>query len=160
MESGSAFRVNGAQLRHNRFNAFPVSQGFQFLTPSGGRVGSKAVAPDQGVHIKTGAAGDDGYLSPGENVLDNRRGRFAIAADGEILIRLADIQHMVGNALHFFRRGLGGADVHAAIDLHGIAGNYLAVYHFCQFHGKSGLSGGRRPGNAYDLVHNDLQYFL
>ena len=38
-----------------------------------------------------------------------------------------NVQHVVGNALHLIHRGLGGADVHPAVDLHGVAGDHLAV---------------------------------
>ena len=60
---------------------------------------------------------------------------------------------MMRDALHFFRSRLGGADVHAFVNLHGIAGNHFAINFFCQGHGQGGFAGGSGPGNTDNIVH-------
>ena len=39
---------------------------------------------------------------------------------------------MMWDAIHFFRRDLGGTDIHMAVNLHGIRGNDLSVYCFAR----------------------------
>ena len=117
------FRIDGAQLCKQSFHTFDLHLCFQPLPMAGGRDRRKIIATDQAVHIKACAAGDNGGFAPSQNVIHDGRGHVCVAADGEILRRVADIDHVMGDALHFFLGWLGGADIHAAIDLHGIAGN-------------------------------------
>lgn len=51
---------------------------------------------------------------------------------------------MVVHALHLLFCGLGRADVHVFVDLHGIAGDDLAAVQLRKLHGKLRLAGGRR----------------
>ena len=119
-----------------------------------GRDRGEIVAPDQTVHIQSGAAGDDGGLAPGENVVHNGGGHFGVAADGKILPGVADIDHMVTDALHFRGVRLGGADVHAPVDIHGVAGNHFAVGGLGQLYRQGGLAGGCGPGDANNAIQN------
>ena len=104
-----------------------VGFGFQLFPDAGGRKGGKVVAPDEAVHIQPGSSGDDGGFSPGDDVVHNGGGHGAVPGHGKVLVRLRYVDHMVGDALHLLRARLGGADVHAAVDLHGVAGDHLAV---------------------------------
>ena len=54
-------------------------------------------------------------------------GHVHIPGHGEVLFRVGHVHHVVGHALHLLMGGLGGADVHAAVDLHGVGGDHLAV---------------------------------
>ena len=63
------------------------------------------------------------------------------------------INHVVWNTLHFFFRGLGCADIHVLVHIHGVAGYYLTVICFGKLHRQGGLAGGSGPGNADDIVH-------
>ena len=65
----SGLRIDGLQKRYHGIHTLTVRLRFQLFPHSGGREGGKGVAFDQAVHIKTGAAGDDGGLAPGEDVL-------------------------------------------------------------------------------------------
>ena len=99
------------------------------------------------------ASGNNGSLPPGEDVLHNCRGFPAVAADGIILPWLCHINHMMGDALPLLRGGLGGADVHALIHLHGVAGHHFTIQFLRQCCGQRGFSRCRRPGDADDVVH-------
>ena len=145
--------IDALQQTEHGFHALGVRLCFQLSPHACGGEGGKLVAPDQAVHVKSGAAGDDGGFAPGDDIVHDGSGHSAVAADGEVLVRVRHIDHVVGDSLTLFRTGLGGADIHAAVDLHGIAGYHFAVEFLCQFHSQSGLAGGGRPGDTYDVVH-------
>ena len=58
----------------------------------------------------------------------------------------------MGDPPHFGFGGGGGADGQAAVNLHGVAGNNLAVQLQSQLHGQSGLAGGGRSHDADDSI--------
>ena len=60
---------------------------------------------------------------------------------------------MVDDAAHFLPGGLGRADVHAPVELHGIAGDDLPAKAFGQRYRQGGLSRGRRADDTDDPVH-------
>ena len=59
-------------------------------------------------------------LSACEDIPDDLRGHVPVGRRREALVRVGHVQHVVDGGSALLRRGLGRADVHAAIDLHGI----------------------------------------
>ncbi len=153
MKPGGGFRVDGVQLGQQRFDALPVRPGFQRLPDTGGGKGGKSVALDEGIHVKSRAAADNGGFSPGEDVIQNGRGHFTVPADREILRGFRHAEHIMGDPLHLFGGGLGGADIHALVYLHGITGDDLTVQRLCQGNGQRSFPGGSGTGNTDDGIH-------
>ena len=153
MQPCSSIGVDLLKPLHQHFDPFPIRSVLQLLSPSGGRVGGKSVSSDQGVHIQTGASGNDGCFAAGDNIIDDGGCHLAVTADGKILIRFCNIDHVVGDVLHLIGCWLCGADVHSPVDLHGIAGNNLTVQFFCHSNSEGGFAGSGRTGDAYDRFH-------
>ena len=68
--------------------------------------------------VEHGAAHDDRYRAAGRNRFDVRRGGALITGDGRGLGDIKDVELMMRDATARFDGQLGGADVHAAIELH------------------------------------------
>ena len=114
--------------------------------------GGEGAPRQQGVDVQPGAPRHNGQLAPGQDVVHTLGGHVHVPGHGEVLPRVGHIQHVVGDAAHFLPGGLGGADVHAPVDLHGVGGDHLAIVKLGQLHRHAGLS---RGGGAYD--DNDLR---
>ena len=80
-----------------------------------------------------GALGDSG---------DGFAGEAGVVAGGAGLVGGEDIDEVVGDAGAFGESGLGGADLHAAVDGDGVAGDDLAGEAFGESEGKGGLAAG------------------
>src|SRR5699024_7520620 len=102
------------------------------------------------VDVQPGAPCHDGQLASGENVVHDGDGLGHVPAHGEVLPGVCHVQHVVGHPLHLLRCGLGGADVHAPVDLHGVCGHHFPVPHLGQTHRRGGFPGG--GGAADDLT--------
>ena len=59
--------------------------------------------------------------------------------------------HVVRDILHLLRRGLRRADRHAAVDLHRVRRDALAIQLLTQGHPQRRLSGGRRAGDHHNF---------
>ena len=153
MQTPGGVGVYGAKLRKHGLHAHGIRLRFQPLPDTGGGEGGKGVAADEGIHVKPGSARNHGGFSPGKDIVHNGGGHITVAADGKILPRFGHVDHVVGDSLHFLQGGLCGADVHALIHLHGVAGHHFAIQFLRQLHGKRGFSRGRRSGDADDVVH-------
>ncbi|MPM44710.1 hypothetical protein SDC9_91391 [bioreactor metagenome] len=57
----------------------------------------------------------------------------------------------MGNPLHLIGSWGSGADRHALVELHGIAGDNLASRRLCQQHAQSCLARGGGPPHCEDL---------
>ena len=101
----------------------------ELLTHPGGVGGEGGKLPPghEVVDVQPGAPCHNGQLASGENVVHDGDGLGHIAAHGEVLPGVCHVQHVVGHPLHFLRCGLGGADVHATVDLHGVSGHHFPV---------------------------------
>ena len=153
MQTPGGVGVYGAQTGKHGFHAIGVCLRFQPLPDTGGGEGGKGVAPDEGIHVKPGPACDHSGFSPGKDIVHNGGGHITVAADGKILPRLGHVDHVVGDSLHFLQGGLRGADVHALIHLHGVAGHHFTIQFLRQCCGQRGFPRGCRPGDADDVVH-------
>ena len=145
-------RVDRGKLRVQRLHALPPQALFQRLALSGRRERREAPPGDQAVCVQARAACQNDGFSARKNVLHAGVRHFDVAPHGKILVRLCDVQHVMPDALHFPGGRLGRADIHAAVELHGVAGNDLAVQPFGQLDGQPRLAGGRRADDTDDTV--------
>ena len=81
----------------------------------------------EGAEVEAGSTGDDGEFVAGGDVAESCAGAAAVFARGEGLVGIGDVDEVMGDAGAVFECGLGGAEVHAAIDGDGIAGDDFAV---------------------------------
>lgn len=114
-------------------------------------------AVEEGFDVEVGAADDDGGFVAGLNIGDGAL-RFAepvMDCEGGGIARVAEVEEMVGDALAFGDGRLGGADVHAFIDLKGVGGDEfggltLRGEGVGKFDGEGGLATGGGAGDDGD----------
>ena len=148
MEPGRPLGVDLAQLAEQALAADFVIALAQLLPQRGvGRAVGKGAPGDERVDVKPRPADDDRQFSAREDIV-HAGGRFRrVARDGVVLRRVGDVDHVVRHALHFLRRGLGRADVHAAVDLHRVGRDDLAAEPLREHDAQRGLARGGRAGN-------------
>ena len=114
------------------------------LTPQGaiGGEGGKGAPGQQGVDVQPCSTGYDGQLAPRQHIVHTPGGHLHVPGHGEVLLRVGHVDHVVGDAPHLLFGGLGGANVHGAVDLHGVGGDHLAVVALGQLHRHAGLARG------------------
>ena len=162
VEPGRALRIEGAQALKHGLAADRVvlrsdggAQVFVPLRPLG------EVPPrEQGVDVQPGPAHEHGRFARGEQPVADRPGLLHIAGDGVVLPGLADVEHVVRDKGALFGRGLGGADVHAAVDLHGVGRDDLAAVTLRQGDAEAGLARGRRPADNKDFRFHSFHGFF
>ena len=147
------FGVNLFEARKKGLDARLTRLRFQRFAHAGRRAGGKAAPKKQAVGIKPRSAAHDADFPARQNILQHRLCQLDVFSDGKILAGVCDADHMVRHALHFLRRRRGGADCHAAVDLHGVAGQHLAVICFCQLDREPCLAGRGRTRDADDFFH-------
>ena len=148
MEAGGGVRVGLGQLPEKGLPALPGVPRLQLGAQGTGPVkGGEGAAREKGINIQPRPPGEDGQLSTREHIVHTGRRHIYIPGGGEVLLRVGHVDHVVRDALHFLRRGFGGADVHAAVYLHGIGGHHLAVMALGQLRRQPGFSRGRGAGD-------------
>ncbi len=78
------------------------------------RRGEEAV--EERAEIEAGASGDDGQASALRDAGDGFAGEAAVVSGGAGLVWGEDVDEVVGDAFALGECGLGGADLHAAVD--------------------------------------------
>ncbi|MPM88262.1 hypothetical protein SDC9_135364 [bioreactor metagenome] len=114
-------------------------------------------AGDKGVDIQPGAAHHDGQLSPAADILDAGCRLGGVSGHAVAFRRVGHVQHVMGHALLLLLGGLGGADAHSAVQLHGVGGNHLAVQAQRQLNPQAGFS---RGGGAAEYQKTGLGHGL
>ena len=116
-----------------------------------GRGGEEAV--DEGAQVEAGASGDDGQVAAGSggtaafgDAGEGFAGLAAVVACGAGFVGRGDVDHVVLDEGALFARGLGGADLHLAVDGNGVAADDLAVELF----GEAKCEGGFAAGGGAD----------
>ena len=99
-------------------------------------------AVDEGAQVETGAAGDDGQVAAFGNSGEGFAGLAAVVSGGAGLVGPGDVDHVVLDEGALFVRGLGGADLHLAIDGDGVAADDLTVELFGEAESEGGLAAG------------------
>ena len=148
VEPGRPLGVDLAQLAEQALAADLVIALAQLLPQRGVgcAVGERAPG-DERVDVQPRTADDDRQFSPRENIVHAGGRLRRIARDGVIFRGVGDVDHMVRHALHLFRRWLGRADVHAAVDLHRVGRDDLAAQALRERHAERGLARGGRAGD-------------
>ncbi len=67
-----------------------------------------------------------------------------------ILIRIQEVNQMMGDKFPLCGRRLGGADIHPAVDLHRIGAEDLPLKPSREAKSQRGFSGGGGPDNGYE----------
>ncbi|OPZ69496.1 MAG: hypothetical protein BWY83_01956 [bacterium ADurb.Bin478] len=98
---------------------------------------------DQRLEIKARAADHPHTTPAAQKVRDAATGLASELAGAVGLIRIADVDKMVGNPAAFLRGGLGGADVHKAVNLARISGHDIGGEPARQLEGQLGLADRR-----------------
>ena len=75
---------------------------------------------DHRPQVEAGAADEQRPVTPSLDVGDRRPGPVGEGGDGEVLPRVDQVDEVVGHLGPLGGRRLGGADVHAAVHLHGV----------------------------------------
>ena len=140
--------VDLAQLAEQALAADLVVALAQLLPQRGvGRTVGKRAPGDERVDIQPRAADDDRQFSAREDIIHAGGRLLSVARDGVVFRGVGDVDHVVRHALHLFRRGLGRADVHAAVDLHRVGRDDLAAEPLRERHAERGLARGGRAGD-------------
>ena len=105
-----------------------------------GRGGEEAV--DERAQVEAGAAGDDGQVAPFGDASEGFAGLAAVVACGAGFVGPGDVDHVVLDEGALFARGLGGADLHLAVDGDGVAADDLAVELFGEAECERGFAAG------------------
>jgi hypothetical protein len=101
----------------------------------------------QGAKIESRAAHDDSRTATAVDIVEHRAGLRGPGRRMERLARIDEVEQMVRAACLFLARGLASANVHPAIDLHGVAAHYLAGKSFGQRQPQFALPRSRRSQN-------------
>ena len=104
-------------------------------------VGARELKNVQGCpHVEAGSARQDGALAAGVDAADDLPGLLLEVRNAGFLGDVQGVQEVVGHAAPFGRGDLGGTDVHAPVELHGIGIDHLAVQLECKADRKIGLT--------------------
>lgn len=150
MDSCGSGAVNRPQAPDHALR--PLRFGLLLQSPANRRIRrplcEKAV--NQRLDVKTGPSHDKNG-APARNRPANRAaGHRCIGGSVEILVRINNVDHVVGSLSLLRRRRLSRADIHTAIDLHGIGPDNLAVELTGQVDGQAGLAGAGGTDNKND----------
>src|SRR5262249_49486251 len=93
-------------------------------------------------------------LSPTFDFLNTGRRLLQPPGDAGGFPRVQDVQQVMANASALFPGGLGGADVHAAIERHGVHADDLGVESGSQLQGQAALARAGRAGQNQNVVEH------
>ena len=113
----------------------------------------KAVSFQQGLDIQSRAADENGDGSLRRYVGNSLPGHLAEQGRRIGLVRLGDVDEVMGITAQLVGRRLGRTDVHAFVNLIGIAGNELRMKMFGQGKAQGRLADGRRADNCNYFLH-------
>ena len=101
---------------------------------------------EQGAEIEAGAADEERQAAAGGDAVDGLAGVAGPVAGGEGLVGIDEIEAVVGDEGAVFEGGFGGADLHAAEDADGVAGEDFGGEALGEAEGEVGLAGGGGAG--------------
>ena len=112
-------------------------------------------AVEQGLDVQGRSADGDDGLAAAADVVDGCQGLVEEHAHAERLARLDHVDQMVSDLLLGLFGGLGRADVHAAVDLHRVHADDLAVQRPGQLEPQPGLAGSRHAQDQdHSMIYN------
>ncbi len=114
-------------------------------------------AVDEGAKVEAGASGDDGKMTALRDAAQGFARLAAVVSRGARFIGPGDVDHVVLDEGALFVRGLGGADLHLAVDGYGVAADDLAVELLGEADGEGCFAaGGRAVEDDQRLVASGL----
>jgi hypothetical protein len=90
-------------------------------------------------------------VAAADDVVDRGAGQLLVVGHARGAGDRPDAEQVVRHALPGGLGLLGGADVHALVELHGVGVHHLAVQGAGQGDGEPGLAGGGRPDHGDDM---------
>src|SRR5467141_2139608 len=103
---------------------------------------------EQRAQIQSRADGKYGQALAMPEVIQNLQSQLAVASRGCILLWPENVDQMMRNAAAFGVAGLRGANIKAAIELRGIAGDHFPAELLRESHTERRLSRGRRANES------------
>ena len=148
-DRGRRDRVEPRQPGVQRGRADPAEL---LLEPSAdSRVRSgKIQVVERGPDVEPGAADQDGHPVAGDDLVDRGPGELGVVGHVRGLGHWPDVEQMMRDALPGGFGFLGGADVHALVELHRVRVHDLAAEGAGQLGGQPRFSGGGRPHHGDD----------
>ncbi len=136
-------RIDSGQLGVQRRRTFEFCAFAQLRAERlvGGRTFKEPV--HQAHQVERRAGDDESALAARLNIGDGPIGEFDVARNAERFARLGDVDQMMRDGGALRGRGLGRADVHAAIDLHRIDAENLGAESWGQLDRRGRLAGRR-----------------
>ena len=98
----------------------------------------------EGAEIEACSAGDDGEFVARGDVAEGGASAARVFSSGEGLVGVDDVDEVMRDAGALFGGGLGGAQVHAAVDSDGVAGDDFALEAFGESEREGGFAGAGR----------------
>ena len=145
---GWMLRVHPLQLLPQGGQALVLHPALEGLAQAAVRLeGGKPASGHQVVDIQSRPPRHDGQAAPGQKPVYNGHGLLNVPGHGVVLLRVGHVDHVVGDAQGLRWGGLGGADVHPPVDLHGVGGHHLSPQPQGQLRRQCGLAGGRGPAD-------------
>ena len=102
----------------------------------------------QTVDIQSRPADKERDFPPRDDFFRRAECRLAVIRDGKRIGGVEDIDHVMRHAEHLVFSDFRRADVHAAIELHGVAGDDLTAEPPCDADGERGLARRRRTAES------------
>ena len=151
-----ALGVELRELAEHGLAAYLVIAALELRPAGAARLGAVAeVEPaDERVDVKPRAADDNRELPAREDIPHGGVRRLDIARNAPLLVRLGDVYQVVRRGGELVRRRLGRADVHAAVELHGVAGDNLGVQALREQYAQARLARGGRAGDYGDFLRH------
>ncbi len=115
-----------------------------------GGCGKEAV--EERAEIEAGAADDERKTAAGGDAVDSFASMPGPVAGGEGLVGVDEVEAVVGDEGAIFRGGLGGADLHAAVDGDGVAGEDFGGEVLRKAEGEVGFAGGGGTGEDDEVA--------
>lgn len=146
MESPGGHGVNLLQLVVDPMRAMlpgefiPAAADF----PVGWRALSESA--EECFEVESGAADEEWSVSALQDGCSRDGGVFEVFGDAEFLIRIDEIEQVMGDLELFGEAGFCGADIHVAVDGHGIEGEDFGVELLSEEQRNGGLAGGGGAG--------------
>ena len=140
-------RVLDPQELIERAGTLPGEFGLQALADHLVRAGEVEFA-ERSPDVEAGAADKDRDLAAFFYVSDHGVDEVLVLRDARGLGNVPDVKQMVRDTPSLRLRELGGANVHARIELHGVGVDDLAVKFQCQVHRQVGLARGGRANDG------------
>ena len=143
-------RVEGGQPGVQGGRAEPGELVFQAGADNPVRSGKIQVVQGR-TDVQAGAADEDGHPAAGRDLLDRGAGELGVVGHVRGLGHRPDVEQVMRDALPGGFGLLGGADVHALVELHRVGVHDLAAERPGQLDGQPGLPGGGRPYHGDDV---------